>query len=149
MADELTFMMGKFPARLPGDRRYCRNHMWCQLEGELSRFGFTAYAVRLMQDVYFLDWSVDAGANLAVKQLIGHIETSKAMSDLFAPLPGTLLRFNAALLEDPSAINVDGYGNGWLFEMNADTAETLSVEEYHQFLDAGWEKTQNMLKGHM
>ena len=41
------------------------------------------------------------------------------------------------------------YGNGWLFEMTGDDTDTLSVQEYHDFLAAGWEKTQNMLKGHM
>lgn len=162
MSEPLTFMMGKFPAVLPADRRYCRNHMWCQPasphpqplsqgeRGEMAfRFGFTTYAVRLMQDVYFLDWEANAGDAVALKQKIGHIETSKAMSDLFAPIAGSLVRFNSDVLNDPSAINVDMYGNGWLFEMAASDAETLSVEEYLAFLEAGWEKTQNMLKGHM
>ena len=149
MPDALTFLMGKFPAVLPADRRYCRNHMWCQPADGPSRFGFTSYAVRLMQDVYFLDWQVNAADVLGLKQLIGHIETSKAMSDLFAPVAGTLVRFNDELLKDPSAINVDNYGAGWLFEMNAVEGETLSVEEYHGFLEANWEKTQNLLKGHM
>lgn len=160
MSEPLTFMMGKFAASLPADRRYCRNHMWCQAapphpqplspgaRGEW-RFGFTSYAVRLMQDVYFLDWEVNAGDAVALKQKIGHIETSKAMSDLFAPMAGTLVRFNADVLNDPSAINVDMYGNGWLFELAGEDAESLSVQEYHDFLAAGWEKTQNMLKGHM
>ena len=142
-------MMGKFAAPLPADRRYCRNHMWCLAVEGVSRFGFTTYAVRLMQDVYFLDWEVSAGDALALKQKIGHIETSKAMSDLFTPMAGMLTRFNADLLNDPSAINVDMYGNGWLFEMTGAAADTLSVQEYHDFLAAGWEKTQNMLKGHM
>lgn len=149
MAESLTFMMGKFAAALPADRRYCRNHMWCRPADGQLRFGFTAYAVRLMQDVYFLDWEVNAGDAVALKQKIGHIETSKAMSDLFAPIAGELLRFNAEVLNDPAAINVDMYGNGWLFEMAGGDAETLSVQEYHDFLAAGWEKTQNMLKGHM
>lgn len=164
MAEELTFMMGKFAATLPADRRYCRNHMWTSPvpppppqslspDGERGasalRFGFTAYAVRLMQDVYFLDWEVNAGDALALKQKIGHLETSKALSDLFAPVAGTLIRFNLDVLNDPSAINVDMYGNGWLFEIAGLDAETLSVQEYHDFLAAGWEKTQNMLKGHM
>ena len=150
MADSLTFMMGKFAAVLPADRRYCRNHMWCVGTDGALRFGFTTYAVRLMQDVYFLDWEVNPDDVIQAKQKIGHIETSKAMSDLFAPIAGTLTRFNPELLNDPSAINVDNYGNGWLFEMsgNAD-ADALSVQEYHNFLEAGWEKTQNMLKGHM
>lgn len=156
-------MMGKFEAVLPADRRYARNHMWCRLTMNIEtadpdfnsgwRFGFTSYAVRLMQDVYFLDWEVNAGDTLALKQKIGHIETSKAMSDLFAPVTGFLRCFNAELLNDPSAINVDMYDNGWLFEMFSidvqTNAETLSVQEYHDFLAAGWEKTQNMLKGHM
>ena len=145
MSDALTFLMGKYPAVLPADRRYCRNHMWCQPADDVHRFGFTSYAVRLMQDVYFLDWSVNRGDALAVKQLVGHIETSKAMSDLFAPLAGTLVRFNDELLKDPSAINVDNYGPGWLFEMAGDTDGTLDVQEYYNFLDANWEKTQNML----
>ena len=149
MTDALTFLMGKFPAVLPADRRYCRNHMWCLPTESVFRFGFTSYAVRLMQDVYFLDWEVNAGDALQLKQKIGHIETSKAMSDLFAPIAGSLVRFNAELLNDPSAINVENYGAGWLFEMSTPQAETLSVQEYYDYLAANWEKTQNMLKGHM
>ncbi len=149
MVDELTFHMGKYPAVLPGDRRYCRNHMWCQeMEGRL-RFGFTAYAVRLMRDVYFLDWHVSGGDSLQEKQQIGHIETSKAVSDLFAPVAGTLEGFNQELLNDPSPINTDGYGAGWLFEMTGEVGTTLDVAEYYQFLDANWDSTQRTLKGHM
>ena len=74
MSESLTFLMGKHPAVLPNDRKYCRNHMWCQQAGGVLRFGFTTSAVRLMQDVYFLDWQVSAGDALAHKQLIGHIE---------------------------------------------------------------------------
>lgn len=149
MADPLTFMMGKFAAVLPADRRYARNHMWCQTIEDKLRFGFTTYAVRLMQDVYFIDWEVNAGDTVALKQKVGHIETSKAMSDLFAPIAGTLVQFNAGVLNDPSAINVDMYGNGWLFEMTGADDETMDVQEYYNFLESGWEKTQNMLKGHM
>jgi glycine cleavage system H protein len=149
MTEPLTFMMGKYAAVLPTDRRYCRNHMWMQPSEGLQRFGFTTYAIRLMQDVYFLDWTVGDDSSVKLKQQIGHIETSKAMSDLFAPCDGTIVRFNPRLLEDPSAINVDGYGNGWLFEMRTAGDGTLTPEEYMAFLDAGWEKTQNMLKGHM
>ncbi|MBM3993953.1 MAG: glycine cleavage system protein H [Planctomycetes bacterium] len=149
MADSLTFMMGKFAAVLPADRRYARNHMWCMQTGDRLRFGFTSYAMRLMQDVYFLDWEVNPGDVVELKQKVGHIETSKAMSDLFAPIAGTLIRFNSDVLNDPSVINVDNYGNGWLFETVGSDADTLNVQEYHDFLAAGWEKTQNMLKGHM
>jgi glycine cleavage system H protein len=147
MAADRTFLMGKYEAHLPGDRRYARNHMWCLPADGRLRFGFTAYAVRLMQDVYFLDWQVSAGDAVAQRQQIGHIETSKAVSDLFAPLTGKMAAFNAELLSDPSGINVEPYGAGWLFEMETDAAGTLGVEEYDQFLAANWENTQRILKG--
>src|SRR5947209_8532867 len=124
MPDELTFMMGKFAARLPTDRQYARNHMWAKADatgtgtgtgaGAGYRVGFSAYAVRLLQDVYFLDWHVAAGAALAERQEIGEIESSKAESALYSPIAGRLREINAAVLKDPSAINVDTYGDGWL-----------------------------------
>src|SRR6516165_1549128 len=98
MADALIFLMGKYEARLPGELRYARNHMWCRPEEK--RFGFSAYAVRLMQDVYFLEWTQGDGAAVQEYQQIGHIETSKAVSDLFAPITGTIVSFNAALMDD-------------------------------------------------
>ena len=142
--------MGKFPAVLPGDLHYVRtNHMWCrEVEGRL-RFGFTSYAVRLMQDVYFLDWVASAGDTVQQLQQIGHIETSKAVADLFAPTTGTIVTFNQDLLKDPSAINIDNYGAGWLFDIEGNVNVTVPVGEYYDFLDANWEKTQRMLKGHM
>ena len=147
MLDDLTFMMGKFPAVLPGSLRYALNHMWARPEGDGWRFGFTSYAVRLMQDVYFLDWQVSAGDTVELLQQVGHVETSKAVSDLFAPLAGTVTAFNAELLNDPSGINVDGYGAGWLFEMRAAGATLLTAAEYNQHLAENWEKTQRLIKG--
>jgi glycine cleavage system H protein len=148
MGEDLTFMMGKFPARLPCDRRYARNHMWCS-PGDQMRFGFTAYAVRLMQDVYFLDWQVNPGDDLPLLGQIGHIETSKAVADLFAPIAGQMAAFNTELLKDPTPINTDCYGAGWLFEMIGDDGSTMEAAQYHDFLAANWEKTQQSLKGHM
>src|SRR5215472_4372239 len=147
MHDERTFMMGKFPAGLPGELLYARNHMWCRADGRRCRFGFTSYAVRLMQDVYFLEWHLEAGDSVQFLQQIGHIETSKAVSDLFAPLAGVVRAFNRELLKDPSGINVDGYGGGWLFELDADPTSLMDVEQYHQFLETNWEKTQQHIKG--
>jgi glycine cleavage system H protein len=149
MPDTLTFMMGKFAAVLPTDRRYCRNHMWCLVGADRLRFGFTSYAVRLMQDVYFLDWHVSPGEPVPSLREIGHIETSKATADLFAPLAGTITEFNPELLKDPTPINVDAYGAGWLFEMAGNEADTLSPEEYRQFLEDNWERTQRTIKGHI
>jgi glycine cleavage system H protein len=146
MPESLTFLMGKHPAQLPGELRYCKNHMWCREGADgVHRFGFTAYAVRLMQDVFFLEWRIDPGL-VTLKQEIGYIETQKATSGLYSPLAGRILRFNAALLEDPSTINIDNYVRGWLFEMTSDLTGTLDVTEYYSHLETGWEATQRILK---
>jgi glycine cleavage system H protein len=150
MSETLTFMMGKYEAIIPRDRQYCRNHLWCLSDaGGQFRFGFSSYAVRLMQDVYFLDWSIDPGTTVRLKQAIGNIESSKATSDLFAPLAGTITAFNDAVLGDPSLINSSGYDKGWLFEMQAELTGTMNSQEYYDFLAANWESTQRILKGQM
>jgi glycine cleavage system H protein len=159
MIEPLTFLMGNFSAEFPTDRRYAKNHMWGQQQGNVQkgnvqsgavlRFGFTAYAVRLLQDVYFLDWTVDAGTQLTQQQEIGQIESKKAESSLYAPVAGTLVRFNEELLSDPSAINVDKYGNGWLFEIAADETALLDPPAYLDHLAAVWEITQRTIKGQM
>ncbi|MSR53737.1 MAG: glycine cleavage system protein H [Gemmataceae bacterium] len=150
MSEPLQFDMGKFAAVLPADLRYCRNHMWCRPgTAGTHPFGFTSYAIRLMQDVYFLDWSVSPGAVVALKQQIGNIETSKAVSDLFTPIAGIVAEFNAEVLRDPSAINVDGYGRGWLFELTGTLDGTMDVQGYLDFLTANWDQTQRIIKGQM
>lgn len=153
MSDSLVFMMGQYEARFPVDRRYAKNHMWAQDRGgpgdSIVRFGFSMYAVRLLQDVYFLEWGVDAPSRLSEKQQIGFIESKKAESDLFSPAAGELLRFNEKLLADPTAINLDTYGDGWLFEMRAGSPPLLSAAEYIVHLEAVWEVTQRTIKGQM
>ena len=147
-ADDLIFMMGKFEARIPVDRSYSPSHLWFQESDRGWRVGLTSYSVRLLQDVYFLEWDVDPGAVLKHKAEIGQIESSKALSSLYAPFDGTLLAFNQALLDDPTAINVDNYGKGWLFEFLTE-AQMLSPAEYQRVLEDGWEETQRVLKGQL
>jgi glycine cleavage system H protein len=158
MPDELTFMMGKFEARFPTDRKYAKNHMWGkQSEAETSltggvaiwRFGFSAYAVRLLQDVYFLDWTIDESTPLKERQPIGNIESSKAESELYAPVEGTLVEFNQELLTDPSGVNVDKYGRGWLFSMQSAGKTLLSPEQYLVHLEAAWKVAERTIKGQM
>jgi glycine cleavage system H protein len=150
MSDELVFMMGKFPARIPRDRLYVESHLWLQAsDGGISgglRVGFTAYSVRLLQDVYFLNWEIDPQTRVRKKQELGEIESSKALSTLYAPRNGTVGELNEALLNDPSAINTDNYGTGWLYEFVTDEP-LLTAEEYLKVLEAGWEDTQRMIKG--
>ncbi|MBI81645.1 MAG: glycine cleavage system protein H [Planctomycetaceae bacterium] len=149
MSSELVFMMGEFEARFPTDRQYTTNHMWAQQQGGSYRFGFSAYAIRLLQDVYFLDWSVDAQTKVAERQLIGSIESSKAESDLFSPLEGRLTCFNEALLSDPALINVDGYERGWLFEISGQGDAFHAPQEYIEYLVEVWEVAQRTIKGQL
>ena len=146
---DLIFMMGEFRAEFPTDRSYARNHMWADVLEDRIRFGFTAYAVRLLQDVYFLEWLMDAPADWTRGDEIGVIESRKAESSLFAPLDGRLMEFNETLLDDPSAINTDMYGAGWLFEMRAGAEPLLTPSAYVDWLNDAWEKTQRTIKGQL
>ena len=149
MSEVLRFMMGEYEARFPADLHYARNHMWArQVEGGW-RFGFAMYAVRLLQDVYFLEWNVDASTPLKARQEIGFIESKKAESDLFSPIAGTLTTFNEELLADPSGINIDNYGAGWLFEIEGPGDELLTAPAYIEHLASVWEVTQRTIKGQM
>lgn len=150
MSEMLTFMMGEFEAKFPTDRRYAKNHMWAKvLDDDRIQFGFTAYAVRLLQDVYFLDWLIEAPASLEAGQEFGSIESKKAESSLYAPLTGKLTKFNEDLMDDPSTINVDKYERGWLFEMEADTEDLIGSQDYITLLDEVWDKTQRTIKGQL
>jgi glycine cleavage system H protein len=148
-AGDLVFMMGKFEARIPCDRDYAQNHMWCRSLGDRLRFGFTSYAVRLLQDVYFLEWGIDPGTEVRLRQEIGSIESSKAESALYAPLAGTIVEFNQVLLSDPSAINVDNYGAGWLFDMTGDASTMCAPKGYVEYLGQVWEVAQRTIKGQL
>lgn len=150
MVDQLTFMMGEYAAEFPTDRHYARNHMWAKsISEDCFRFGFAAYAVRLLQDVYFLDWEISAGTAITERQEIGQIESQKAEASLYAPMTGTLSAINQVLLKDPSAINVDKYGEGWLFEITGLGDGLFDPDGYLEHLSAVWEVTQKTIKGQM
>ena len=154
--DSLTFRMGEFVARFPTDRAYCRNHLWLtptggERDGEpVYRVGFTAYSRRLLQDVYFLDWTVDEGQRLAAGASIGEIESAKALSSMHPPAAGTVVSLNPAPLADPAVINAAGYdaadGGGWLYEF-ATAAPLLDAAGYVEHLGGVWETTQRIIKG--
>ena len=154
MSADLVFMMGNFEARFPTDRLYAKNHMWAlasQAAGDDScfqfRFGLSAYAVRLLQDVYFLDLTLEPGMTLKSKQEIGSIESKKAESSLYTPAAGTVTSVNTDLIDDPTAINLDKYGAGWMFELSTSPADFLEPHKYIEHLEAAWEVAQRTIKG--
>lgn len=152
----LTFMMGEFAARIPADRGYCRNHLWLSPTGEehaagpVYRVGFTAYSLRLLQDIYFLDWNVDAGQTVAAGANLGEIESAKALSSLHPPSGGVIVALNPEPLADPSVLNAAGYdagdGGGWLYEFAAPDPP-LDAAAYVDHLAGVWETTQRVIKG--
>jgi glycine cleavage system H protein len=148
MNESLTFMMGEFCAEIPCDRLYVKNHMWAfpKPDGTI-RFGFSAYAVRLLQDVYFIDFDCVPGSKLTHRQEFGNIESKKAESGMYAPIAGDVTAINEGLLEDPSVINVDKYGDGWLLEMAGDTSALLDPQAYIEHLASAWEVAQRTIKG--
>ena len=147
-ADPLIFAMGTFEAQIPTDRLYAKNHLWLLADASsgVFRVGLTAYSVRLLQDVYFLDWTIDPGTHVSARQAIGEIESSKALSSRYTPGQGVLHQFNEAVLSDPSVINTDGYEGGWLYTLETGDA-FLSPQEYFDHLTIGWEQDQRYLKG--
>lgn len=149
MSAEVVFMMGEYSASFPTDRLYAKNHMWgqIQLDGNI-RFGLSAYAVRLLQDVYFLDLVIAPDMPLQARQEIGSIESKKAESSLYSPLAGIVTRLNDELLTDPSAINLDKYGAGWMFEIRTPSADALlRPAAYIEHLQSAWEVAQRTIKG--
>jgi glycine cleavage system H protein len=143
-----SFMMGQFEARFPVDRSYATTHMWSiPAAAGRYRIGFTAYAVRLLQDVYFLDWTIESGTIVKRRQAIGSIESKKAESELFVPEAGTIEAFNEEVLEDPALINADPYDRGWLFELHSPDAIWLSPDAYMDHLVQAWEVAQRTIKG--
>ena len=149
MTEPLHFMMGQFKAVVPTDRHYCARHMWLQDVGDgLFRVGFTSYSVRLLQDVYFLEWTIDANAEVRDRQEIGEVESAKAVSTMFTPCAGTVVEFNPTLLNDPAGINADNYGTGWLYTFRT-SHPLLTPEQYVKVLEDGWDETQRTIKGQM
>lgn len=144
-----SFWMGQFEATFPSDRFYTTNHMWATSSRDgVYRFGLTAYAVRLLQDVYFLDFIVEPNMSLTRRQQLGSIESKKAESDLFSPTAGTLVGLNHGALDDPSVINAEVYGGGWLIEIEpADQSDLLTLDAYLLHLTDAWEVAQRTIKG--
>jgi len=124
-----------------GQRRPAAAAVW--------RVGLSAFAVTLLRDVFFLDWEAELeGAEVSAGQEVGAVESAKAVSSIHSPLAGRLLRFNHELLDDPSLLNADCYGRGWLFELAGSSDEELmSAAQYREFLSGAWPEVQRKLKG--
>lgn len=103
---------------IPADLRYNPSHEWVRLDGDLATVGVTDHAQEELTDVVFVELpavgrSVDAGDPTAV------VESVKAASDIYSPLAGEIVEVNPDVEADPSLVNTDPYGNGWIFKVRA------------------------------
>lgn len=124
---------------IPADRRYSKEHEWVKLDGDTASVGITDYAQEQLGDIVYVDLP-PPGAELAQFGKMGEIESVKAVSDLFSPVSGEVVRSNVAVVEKPELVNADPHGAGWLIELRLndeqELAKLLSAEEYDAFIAA-------------
>ena len=101
---------------LPSDLSYTSDHEWIAADGDVSTVGITAHAAEALGDVVFLSLPA-VGSTIAAGEPCGEIESTKSVSDLFAPADGEVLEVNEAAIADPAAVNRDPFGEGWLYRM--------------------------------
>jgi glycine cleavage system H protein len=101
---------------LPSDLSYTSDHEWIAADGDVSTVGITAHAAEALGDVVFLSLPA-VGSTIAAGEPCGEIESTKSVSDLFAPADGEVLEINEAAIADPAVVNRDPFGEGWLYRM--------------------------------
>jgi glycine cleavage system H protein len=105
----------------PEDLRYTSDHEWVRTEGDLVRVGVTDYAQEALGDIVFVTLP-EVGAQVTAGDTCGEVESTKSVSDLFAPLSGTVAERNEALDGAPELVNSDPYGDGWMMTIRPDDA---------------------------
>lgn len=98
---------------VPDDLRYSTDHEWVRRSGSRVTIGITDYAQDALGDVVFLEVPTQ-GAVVAAGERISEVESTKSVSDIFAPVAGTVVEVNDALGDGPEALNADPYGDGWI-----------------------------------
>ena len=115
---------------IPAELRYSSDHEWAQATGEVIRVGITDYAQDALGDVVFVDLP-KVGAVVTAGGSLGEVESTKSVSEIYAPVAGTVTAVNEALSASPELINSAPYGEGWICEITV----TSSVD-FDQLMDA-------------
>ncbi len=122
---------------VPGELLYSKDHEWVQITETTARIGITDFAQDALGDVVFVQ-APTVGTSVTSGDSISEVESTKSVSDIYAPITGVVSRANEALDADPSLINSDPYGNGWICEIevaaNLDTSHLLSASAYSEFV---------------
>jgi glycine cleavage system H protein len=110
--------------------QYTAEHEWLLVEGDIATVGITAYAAEKLGDVVFVELPA-AGSSGASGTVVGEIESTKSVGELFAPVNGTVTEINDAVVENPELVNSDPFGAGWLIKVSfTELPALLSYAEY-------------------
>lgn len=112
---------------VPDDLRYSSDHEWARVEGDMVRIGITDYAQDALGDIVFVELP-STGTEVTTGDSFGEVESTKSVSDLYAPISGTIMHVNDELTAAPERLNEDPYADGWICVIKpADTAEVQSL----------------------
>jgi glycine cleavage system H protein len=119
---------------VPADLQYTAEHEWVRLEGDVATVGITQYAAEALGDVVYVDLP-KVGAALVSGSIVGEVESTKSVGELYAPLDGEVIEANQAVADSPETINADPYGAGWLVKLRvASPPALLSPDEYRALI---------------
>jgi len=125
---------------VPSDLRYTKDHEWVRVDGAEATVGITQYAAEQLGDIVFVELP-DEGRAFDQFGAFGVVESVKAVSDLFAPVSGTIAAANGALAGSPELVNSDPYGEGWMIRLTLTTPDEvdglLDATAYDDLIAAG------------
>ncbi|MHB8329708.1 MAG: glycine cleavage system protein GcvH [Acidimicrobiales bacterium] len=110
--------------RVPDDLRFTTDHEWARLDGLRVRVGITDYAQDALGDVVFVQLP-EVGSHVDGGEMLGEVESTKSVSEVYAPLSGEVVAVNTALADSPELLNSDPYGSGWICEIAPDDAGSV------------------------
>ncbi len=123
----------------PDELRYTEEHEWARVEGRRLTVGITDYAQDALGDVVYIDLPAN-GTRVEQGQPFGEVESTKSVSDLYAPVSGTIVERNETLESQPELVNSDPYGQGWMVVIEADedaaTGALLSAADYDKLIES-------------
>lgn len=121
----------------PSDLKYSKTHQWARVEGNVATMGITFYAQDQMQDLVFVELP-EVGGEVSAGDVVGSIESVKAVSDVQAPVGGTITEVNEGLADIPEKMNQSPYGEGWIAKIEMSEAgelgELLDADGYQEFI---------------
>ena len=124
---------------IPANLKYTKDHEWVSLEGDIATVGITHFAQKELGDIVYVEVET-LDQTLGKDEVFGTVEAVKTVSDLFLPLTGEIVEFNAGLEDAPELVNSDPYGAGWMIKIKvSDLAEyehLLTAEGYKELIGA-------------